>query len=126
MSQTTHNTGRTFKFRAWGAKNPIVTNEEEMIYDIELGTAFEDLNDFLEGRALTFMQWTGLKDKNGVLIYESDILKAHGIVAWNDVEHKWSAIDINWNNQREWHCIDYLICPFEVIGNIYQNPELLT
>jgi uncharacterized phage protein (TIGR01671 family) len=71
------------------------------------------------------MQYTGLKDKNGKEIYENDILKAHGIVKWNDKEYRWSAIDLSWNDKREWHDLDYLTSPFEIIGNIYENPELL-
>ena len=71
-------------------------------------------------------QFTGLQDKNKKNIYEGDVLRAHGIVAWNDVEHRWSAIDLNWNDRREWHDIDYLTSEFEVIGNIHENPELLT
>lgn len=70
-------------------------------------------------------QFTGLTDKHGKEIYEGDILKAHGLVAWNDVEHRWSAIDLNWNDNKEWHDIDYLTSPFEVIGNVFENPELL-
>jgi hypothetical protein len=68
----------------------------------------------------TVMQFTGLLDKNGVEIYEGDILRSHGQVIWNDVEHRWSAIDLTWNDRREWHDLDYLTDPFEVIGNIHE------
>lgn len=71
------------------------------------------------------MQYTGLKDRNGKDIYEGDILRDHGIVAWNDVEHCWSRIDLNWNDRKEWHNLDSLTCPFEVIGNIYENKNLI-
>ena len=76
------------------------------------------------------MQCTGLKDKNGKLIYEGDILKQpDGIidyVYWSDgcYIHNGTAItnyDVayqgdNWAKEVNTH---------EVIGNIYENPELL-
>lgn len=73
------------------------------------------------------MQYIGLKDKNGKEIFENDIIKLsdklHGYITFK--EGKFIVIYIEKNLPKKIQdCGIYLSC-YEVIGNIYENPELL-
>jgi hypothetical protein len=73
-------------------------------------------------------QFTGLADKNGKEIYEGDLISESGSSPY---EVKWQCHSVKWIMQsfeegryyREMHS-DYAKNNYEIIGNIYENPEL--
>jgi len=130
---------KEIKFRAWD-------NSDKIMYkEIQLGIRFDDgsvyhFEDFFmppqgDYHDWVLMQFTGLQDKNGVGIYEGDVIKIHyiGTPVVGSVEFYrtagWILAYFKRKTGKEacemgWHfSIEELR---EVIGNIYQNPELLT
>lgn len=145
---------REIKFRAWDKKKrlmiPLTDNYICEEYSGILFTAPEDheyngigsLPGSYQGLAdgqhyseqYELMQYTGLKDKNGKEIYEGDILAipdayhdyqdgiAINELPENRLEH------VNWAQATFWagdECLSEEASHSEVIGNIYENRELL-
>lgn len=91
-----------------------------------------------EIRPESICQCTGLKDKNGKLIWEKDIVDGHikrgaaflnCLVLWNECKARFDvrAMDCNFPMTLDEVVDDISICglDYEVIGNRFDNPELL-
>lgn len=114
---------REIKFRAWSKV------EEEMVYGIDLttqdGTAHPINGNWdnimsLDER-VELMQYTGLTDKAGVEIYEGDVVRAKSPY-WRKAARS-HILQVIWLEHGAWHPDGGYT--MEVIGNIWENPELL-
>lgn len=93
---------------------------------------FSEENGIFEVDPSTICQCTGLKDKNGKLIWENDIIEAwsQGRRAIGKIKHRIDGTWIMypaWQNGEMWYLLpnDKGITTVEVICNIFDNPELL-
>ena len=122
---------REIKFRAWVKDRKEIFEVILINYVTKKVTyLFERVGDLLNIRHEKFndtelMQYTGLKDKNGKEIYEGDIFhigskKILYVVEWIDCGLKGRQI-----KNKSWIGLDYWKDDIEVIGNIYENPELM-
>lgn len=91
------------------------------------GTALfmRDDNDGILVKADTVGQYTGMKDSTGKEIYEDDIVRTDdediAIITWDEDEYKFTV----GTEEYFYDLGEYYPRDIEVIGNIYDNPELL-
>ena len=133
----------TPKFRAWDTTNKEIFKDTFAITESGQVVVVEQeyvasSPDYVFVEHLVIMQSTGLKDKNGKEIFEGDIVRTTRFLGRADeiggfyeyekdyvgvvkvLEGSW-VIDIGIVAVRLWSEID----ESEVLGNIYENPELL-
>ena len=111
---------REIKFRCW-------IKHYSIMYDWDLIIRKNKINLLTKQHpSCPIMQYTGLKDCNGVEIYEGDILSdidnnLFWLVGFYD---RGCFVAHNPKDALEYVMLDDYT--FKVIGNIYENPELLT
>lgn len=132
---------REIKFRAWDKKEKKMYYDVQNTYDfmINNGGCFEEsFKDVLEYDNYVVMQYTNNKDINGKEIYEGDIIRLEGVDD-REIGSTWEHIGkIVYKRGAFFVCyFDYyadgdeeLICDAQVefgtvIGNVYENKELL-
>lgn len=141
---------REIKFRAWNNENKKIQNN---VYSQSLKQPLNDFISNVQKQKIILMQFTGLKDKDGKEIYEGDIVKCFKANSKLGDDMEWTSEYSNaviknsgWTfyfdnintedyeffyspDGSRFHISDnielreYEEC--EVIGNIYENPELL-
>ncbi|MBO0387012.1 MULTISPECIES: hypothetical protein [Staphylococcus] len=102
--------------------------------DTGYGEVDNSQSEYYDALCFKLMQYTGLKDKNGKEIYEGDILKwlghhGHGwqatIYGFITYEKEQARFRLNEDNNEYYEDIYRISKIGEVVGNIYENPELL-
>jgi len=145
-----------FRFRAWNK----LSNEMKDVISLNINYEFPECSNVIletntfddiktHNNSITcanglnnvvLMQCTGLKDKNGKLIYEGDIVR-YAEYEIEEIEPEWEYTEIVWGSNYDYPAFDLKIHNFEsnglseifacgwtieVIGNIYENKELLS
>ena len=123
---------REIKFRSW------FENSKTMSLNFSLEDALKHEVDYVGD--CVFMQYTGFKDRNGIEIYDGDIITFHSDDDLEDYgEEYWevkfqNSTPVAWYSENEYRYLDRDIDSFSceipedleinVVGNIYENKEL--
>jgi uncharacterized phage protein (TIGR01671 family) len=133
---------RKIKFRAWHNEDEHMINSDRGVYtalqhcmNVTIGSGFSSCDTSPKKYRYTLMQFTGLYDSKGIEIFEGDILEICNTTSKNNIRYK---VDFSEGEFRLLHKhgiwgrisqIEIAKMKFDVeflvIGNMYENPELV-
>ena len=123
------------KFRLWNRITSQLHIVDGLYFDAREAEYVDDDNvlRFVGFKNIVLMQSTGLKDKNGKEIFEGDILafetddEVINVKIFWDEKHALFMFGSEKYNEEEplAELLEANTYPFEIIGNVYENPELL-
>lgn len=118
---------RKVEFRAWEKNLKEMIEVDDIDFKVGVINSSGIWRFFDE---IELMQYTGLKDRNGKKIFEGDFLSREGFwsvrVEWDNTAFMVRDLDIiRYNNLCfNWYLKSFDCSEWEVIGNIFENPEL--
>lgn len=123
---------REIKFRFWDSEFESYVEPVTYFVGFDGSVWFNNCNDgedemYDQSEKLVVEQYTGLKDKNGKEIYEGDIVWDNDsltVVYWEKENCQFSHYEVN-DPDYAYSLNEYEKDIYEVVGNIYENKELL-
>lgn len=130
---------RQIKFRAWDRTTQEMIDADSWYFSDQFEPFVDSVTNAQQRHDI--MQYTGLHDKHGKEVYEGDIVRiANYETEWklSEPDFDWRVFEIQWNRYTWAYNNSVIYSPLsdydtrtsepydiEVIGNIYENPELL-
>lgn len=122
---------REIKFRVWDVENKEMLNVQELdfeptFYGGRIAIRPDQYNDYFDTEDMILMQYTGVNDRCGKEIYENDIVYVAGedenaTIEWDEQTARFIIHFDGWIADFD----NYYGKELEIMGDIYNNPELL-
>lgn len=123
---------REIKFRAWDRTQNFMAEFDLFDHDCDYIGNWVDCPDIIMAKNCDIMQFIGMQDSKGVDIYESDIITwsdsedTPRVVVWDAEAAAYVAKFTNHLDGGGYYMAGSIPKSTTIIGNIYENPDLLS
>jgi uncharacterized phage protein (TIGR01671 family) len=119
------------RYRAWDKEFKEMVQVDALVFEQIIKATYKNGNVVKEDlKNYVLMQSTGLTDKNGKEIFEGDVLKVtdkHSwleVVSFSEKKAMFVSKESGFPESPLWELFNTVLFEIEIIGNIYENPEL--